>query len=293
MPVALHRDLSILLLFIVAMPGHFSEVKEPPSMAEAVKAGTTPRGLGVTDRRDPWWLPTSATAISLLLFIAYATYRGMVNADFRVGPYLSPFYSPDIEEWFGEGTKFGFSPAFLILWIPVFFRVTCYYFRKEYYRAFFLDPPGCAVGESRRHYRGETAFPLIIQNAHRYALYFALLLNAWLWVDAIRSFWYQGRLGIGVGSVVILLDTVLLSFYTLSCHSLRHLVGGRSDCFSCTLGGNLRYGAWRGVSILNLKHGLWGWASLFMVGLADFYVWMVASGRIHDLNTWGETLARS
>src|SRR6267378_2414818 len=108
-----------------------------------------------------------------------------------------------------------FSPAILILGAPLGFRATCYYYRKAYYRAFFLDPPACAVGESRPHrYSGESAFPLILQNLHRYFLYVALIFLIILWYDAVRAFWFAGGFGIGVGSLVLLTNIILLSLYT-------------------------------------------------------------------------------
>ena len=44
------------------------------------------------------------------------------------------------------------------------FRLTCYYYRKAYYRSFWLSPPACAVAEPHGKYTGETRFPLILQN---------------------------------------------------------------------------------------------------------------------------------
>ena len=102
-------------------------------------------------------------------FGLYATLRAFEGKFFEVGPYLSPFYSPLID---ASHHWWRFSPALLILAFPLGFRVTCYYYRKAYYRAFFLDPPGCAVGEpAHRNYRGETGFPFVLQNLHRYFLY--------------------------------------------------------------------------------------------------------------------------
>src|SRR5205809_527998 len=68
-----------------------------------------------------------------------------------------------------------FSPAFFILWAPGLFRLTCYYYRGAYYKAFWADPPACMVSEPRKTYLGEHSFPLILQNLHRYLLYFALV----------------------------------------------------------------------------------------------------------------------
>src|SRR6267143_1578919 len=167
---------------------------------------------------------------------------------------------------------------------PLGFRATCYYYRKAYYRAFFLDPPACAVGESpRRNYRGETAFPFILQNVHRYFFYLAVLFIAFLWHDAISSFFFDGRFGVGVGTLVLTLNVSLLSLYTFSCHSLRHLAGGKLDCFSCANFGRSRFAAWRVSTFLNERHMLFAWCSLVSVGFADFYVRMVACGAIRDL----------
>lgn len=244
-----------------------------------------PHGFGKTSRRDAWWATPLATFFVLLLFIVYATWAALQNANYAFGPYLSPFYSPEI---FGSsphamfGPKPGwwpgwlpFSPALLILPFPALFRFTCYYYRGAYYKAFWADPPACAVSEPRSGYTGENGFPLIMQNVHRYFLYAALIFLVFLWKDAIQSFWFDGSFGIGVGSLVLLLNTVLLTLYTCSCHSLRHLVGGRFNrlskkplslaCYSCVTG-------------LNKKHMLFAWCSLFGVMFADLYVRLCASG---------------
>ena len=174
-------------------------------------------------------------------------------------------------------------PALLILWAPLGFRATCYYYRKAYYRAFFLDPPACAVGEAKHKYRGETGFPFLLQNLHRYFLYVALIFLIILWYDAIHAFWFNGTFGIGAGSLVLLANIILLTLYTFSCHSLRHIIGGKVDCFSCVTAGGPRHAAWRGTSFLNEHHMLFAWMSLFSVGLADLYIRLVASGTIQDL----------
>jgi hypothetical protein len=238
-------------------------------------------GFGKTMRRDAWWLELIPVVIVLGAFGIYATVRAFEGAYYEWGPYLSPFYSPLIDP---QHRWWPFSPAILILGGPLGFRATCYYYRKAYYRAFFLDPPACAVGESRSHrYSGETRFPFILQNLHRYFLYLALIFLIILWYDAVRAFSFDGSFGIGVGSLVLLANIVLLSFYTFSCHSLRHIVGGKLDCFSCVAFGGPRHTAWRGASFLNEHHMLFAWLSLFSVGLADLYIRLVASGSIHDL----------
>ncbi len=247
-------------------------------MAEVQAAGGR---FGDTLRRDAWWIEIVPVIIVLGAFGIYATLRAFEGRYYEWGPYLSPFYSPLIDE---HHHWWPFSPALLILAGPLGFRVTCYYYRKAYYRAFFLDPPACAVNEGRKPgYRGETAFPLILQNVHRYFLYFAVLFLVFLWRDAIHAFFFDGNFGVGVGTVVLLVNIILLTLYTLSCHSLRHLAGGNLDCFSCAAFGGPRHGAWRRLSVLNEHHMFFAWVSLFSVGLADLYVRLVSCGAIRDL----------
>jgi hypothetical protein len=249
-------------------------------MAEGSTA-TGNRGFGATLRRDAWWIEIAPVVIVLGAFAVYATIRAFEGNYYRWGPYLSPFYSPLIDpghRWWP------FSPALLILAGPLGFRATCYYYRKAYYRAFFLDPPACAVGErTGRRYRGETSFPFVLQNVHRYFLYLAVIFLAFLWYDAIHAFFFDGRFGVGVGSLILLGNIALLSLYTLSCHSLRHLAGGSIDCFSCATFGGARYGFWKGASRLNERHMLFAWLSLIGVGLTDLYVRLVACGAVHDV----------
>ena len=104
-----------------------------------------------------------------------------------------------------------------------------------------------------------------------------------LWHDVIKAFDFDGHFGIGLGTLVLTTNVVLLTLYTFSCHSLRHLAGGKLDCFSCATFGKPRHAAWRGVTFLNERHMLLAWCSLISVGSADFYVRLVASGAIHDL----------
>ena len=235
--------------------------------------------LGSTDRRDKWWVEPALVGIGFAIFIIYATVRAFMGSYYEWGPYLSPFYSPKIVlSWFS------LSPAFLVLWIPAGFRATCYYYRKAYYRAYFLDPPACAVGHlGGNTYNGENAFPYVLQNLHRYFLYLAIVIIGFLWYDAIAAFNWDGSFGIGVGSLIMLANVILLSNYTFGCHAFRHLVGGKLDCFSCSSRAKSRFKVWEWVTKLNEHHMFWAWFSLFSVGFTDFYIWMVASGAIQDL----------
>jgi len=274
---------------------------------------TIPKQLrfGETTRSDAWWMQPVAVFLGFSAFIVYSTWAafegtatdhcfywlGGSNPYANGANYLSPFFSPEL---FSVSTDappavFGalpaiwpgwlpFSPGFLVMWIPAGFRFTCYYYRGAYYKAFWLDPVNCAVGEPRKGYLGEKYLPLILQNIHRYFLYLALVFIFILGRDAFDALWFKddtgtSHFGLAIGSLVLIVNVVLLAGYTLGCHSLRHLVGGFLDskskasaCASC----------YNAVSCLNKKHMLWAWMSLFWVGFTDFYIRMCATGVWHD-----------
>ena len=248
----------------------------------------TRRGFGETTRRDLWWLPSLLTFLGFSAFIVYSTWAAFQGEHYRFGPYLSPFYSPELlgskTAWFGDKpswipTWIPFTAALMILWAPGGFRFTCYYYRGAYYKAFWADPPGCAVGEPRHDYRGERKFPLIIQNIHRYFLYLALIFVIILAYDAYEAFHFADGFGIGVGTIVLCLNVLLLGSYTLGCHSLRHLVGGRNDTLSNK---PVQHALWRFVSVLNRRHMMFAWFSLFWVGFSDVYVRLCSMGVFTD-----------
>jgi hypothetical protein len=248
------------------------------------------RPFGQTMRRDAWWVQPVLVLLGLSTFIVYSTWAAFQGEHYAWGPYVSPFYSPEIfgsvHSWFGPKPSgwpgwLPFSPALLILWGPGFFRFTCYYYRGAYYKAFWADPVSCTVGEPRKRYLGEASFPLIMQNVHRYFLYVALLFLGFLTYDVWQAMWFQDPLtqrvsfGIGVGTLVLAGNVILLGGYTFGCHSLRHLVGGLADQFSKA---PVRQRAYTCVSCLNRRHMFWAWTSLFGVGFADLYVRMCSMG---------------
>ncbi len=251
-----------------------------------------------TLRKDAWWALPATVVLVLGSFIVYSTWAALQNAHYYAAPYLSPFYSPCISKsclhaTFGYGfPDFTFpvigivSPAFLILWGPGLFRLTCYYYRKAYYRSFWLAPAACAVRDVKRGYTGETRFPLILQNFHRYAWYVAVIFIVLLTWDALLAFRFPvpgggHRFGIGVGTLVMWINVILLAGYTFSCHSCRHVCGGHVDMFSKA---PTRYGLWHVVTRLNERHPMFAWLSLFSVGLADLYIRLVSMGVIRDLH---------
>ena len=240
-----------------------------------------------TQRSDRWWFEPLWTAFGFLCFVIYTTWA-MFQGDYYwwsagvegFGGYLSPFYSPLIfinpiangaapmdHSWFGSWPEWWpnlipASPAILILAGPLSFRMTCYYYRKFYYRAYFMSPPGCSVkGIRNKKYKGETAL-LIFQNLHRFTLYIAIGIIFILSYDAILSFFQGGKFGVGVGSIILTINPILLIGYTIGCHAFRHLIGGKKDCFTCPNGKPaFRFRVWKGASWLNGHHMMWAWIS--------------------------------
>jgi hypothetical protein len=231
--------------------------------------------------RPLWWLQPLIVVVVLGGFAGYAFWSVVIaSTGWEFGNYLSPFYSPLLQFGFWP-----FSPAILIAGFPLMFRATCYYYRKAYYRSFFFDPPACAIGEfgdarAKSRYAGEARFPNMLLNLHRFFLYAALIVLAFLWIDTARAFVFDGRFGIGLGSVLFLVNVGFLSLYTFSCHSLRHLAGGGLDCLSCS---RARLSVWQTLSRINPNHGLFAWLSLFSVVFTDVYVRLLSAGMVVDL----------
>jgi hypothetical protein len=261
-------------------------------------------GFGATARTDGWRGLPAITFIVFSTFVVYTTWALLQAKNYYADPYLSPFYSPlvfvkagvqggaPLDHAFFSGWPSWWpsflpaSPAIFVLVFPLTFRMSCYYYRKAYYRSFAGSPPGCAVGPlaGKRKYNGETKL-LLIQNLHRYAMYAALAFIFFLGKDAVEAFFRGGKFGVGVGSIILTINVFLIAAYTFGCHSLRHLVGGRKDCMSC--GENtITLGTWKKVSWFNARHMQFAWLSLVWVMVTDVYVRLCASGVITDLNTW-------
>ena len=264
-----------------------------PTAGTGVFSKTRARISARSLRTDRWWIPPVATALGLAAFVIYSTIRSYVRSAYWVPDYhyLTPFYSPCLSTSCVPGsshfgTPFGEIPgilplAFLSLPFLLGFRLTCYYYRKAYYRSVWQSPPACAVAEPHKRYTGESRLPLIIQNVHRYFFYVAVIITLINTYDAIGA--YHGRdggFGIGLGTLILTGNVVLLWGYTISCHSCRHAVGGRLKHFSAH---PVRYWMWTQVSKLNTHHMAFAWITLATLVLTDFYVMLVASGTISDL----------
>src|SRR5713226_4907092 len=216
------------------------------------------RSFGQTMRPDVWWTQPLFVFLGLSSFIVYSTWAAFQGTHYFFGNYISPFYSPEIfgsspHSWFGPKptwwpTWLIFSPALLILWAPGGFR-------------------------------------LLMQNVHRYFLYLALIFIGILSYDVWKGLWFANPVtgytsfGIGIGTIVLAINVVLLGGYTFGCHSLRHFIGGFRDQLARSTSSFQTY---RCVTCLNQRHMLWAWLSLFWVGFTDLYLRLCSMGIWHD-----------
>ncbi len=282
-------------------------LQSQPGTPAAASGSTAPAsGIGApgrarigarTLRRDRWWLSPLLTVLGLSAWLLYGLVRTSTQKYYWVPDYhyLTPFASPCLSSSCAPGsshfgTPFGAFPPlvpYAILTLPflLLFRLTCYYYRKAYYRSFWLSPPACAVAEPHARYTGETRFPLIVQNLHRYFFYAAVLISLINTYDAFAAFHGKGGgFGLGLGNLVLLANVVLLWAYTLSCHSCRNIVAGRLNHFSRH---PVRYRLWMQVSRLNRHHMGLAWITLASLVVADAYVALVSAGVLSDLRFVG------
>jgi hypothetical protein len=219
----------------------------------------------------PNWLYPTFVVTALSLFGLYAVWVVFFNQQGRFGPYLSPFFSPNVH----VGPV---PPAIWVAWAPLAFRLTCYYYRKAYFRSFFWHPRSCAVGEPRRSstYRGETGF-WAFNNLHRYAFYVTFVQVGFLWYDVFAAFFPGRGVHLGLGALIMFVNVICLSGYTFGCHAFRHLAGGGADCLGCH---RARLRLWTGITVLNVRHGAWAWASLVTVLATDVYIRLLITGVI-------------
>jgi len=247
----------------------------------AVESALSPRPASAREASPgrAWWIEPALTVICYSAFVIYATWSVFDQVNVVFYPYVSPFFSL----WLGFGLIRVPIIGILLAAVPLGLRGSCYYYRKSYFRSFFWDPPACAIQELKRgRYRGETRFPWVLNNYHRYFLILSLITLVFLWADVVRAFTYQGSFFIGLGSVFMLVNVILLSLYTLTCHSFRYLMGGRIDAFSRVLFGR----AWHRIAMLlnyaNPRHGFYAWVSMFSVALTDVYIRLLMAGVIHE-----------
>ena len=92
-----------------------------------------------------------------------------------------------------------------------------------------------SAGRDRTRRWIDGAMTALFTSTGAVAILFIFLI--FLWQDAWEALWWDNgaggkEFGIGVGSIVMLVDVTLLSGYTLGCHSTRHVIGGMLDRIS-------------------------------------------------------------
>jgi hypothetical protein len=267
-----------------------------PRQASGVFSPTRAELPQRTLRTDNWWMSPLIADLGFAAFVIYATVRAFMQKWYYVADYhyLTPFYSPCVSKGCTPEASH-FWPQFLPDWpilpyaalsLPflLLFRLTCYYYRGAYYRSVWQSPTACAVAAPHAKYTGETRLPLLVQNTHRYFFYIAGIISVINTYDAIVAFHSPTGFGFGLGNIILVVNVILLWTYTLSCHSCRHIAGGRLKHFSKH---PVRYWMWTQISKLNTRHKLYAWVTLGTLMLTDFYVMLVASGAISDLRFVG------
>lgn len=251
----------------------------------------------LTVRTDNYKRAPYGFAALIAFFAVYSVVRIFMNGDYYVKAfnYLTPMYSPCVAENCVPGSAdfghwlpsipFGIPMAILVFPILAGFRTTCYYYRKAGYRGLWAAPLACGVPEPHKKYSGETRFPLIIMNWHRFFWMLAavlLLVNTW---DVVKAFDGENGVRLGLGTVLMAVNCLLLWGYTVSCHAARHILAGRINNFSKH---PVKYQIWTFISRVNPKHGNFAMASLISVITTDFYIALLShleSSGVH-LASW-------
>jgi hypothetical protein len=210
---------------------------------------------------------------SFILILAVGSYALIAYPVAAFNGYIDPFYSPTV----------------LIVPIPGLFRLTCYAYRKDYHRHLLHHPLACDNPERddkpSRHYTGERNAVFLLENLHRYFLYAGILILPFFYYDFYRSLIFADSLRFG--SLLILANALALTAWTLSCHALRHLIGGNIDCYSCAKAGGVRNSLWRAQSWWNSRHEALAWISLATIVIVDLYLRGLAAGLPLDFKLFG------
>lgn len=200
-----------------------------------------------------------------------------------LGIYLMMLYPVSYSSSTGLTDPF-YSPTVLVLPFVGLFRLTCYAYRKDYHRHVFNHPRNCEIGFRAefkgREYTGETRF-FRLENFHRYFMYFAVAILPFFYYDIYLSFVYQPGFTLTLGGLLLIVNTAFVTLYTFSCHAIRHLVGGNTDCFSCQH--QTRKRLFNGQTLINNHHETFAWLSLTMFFLVDLFIRATASGVIPNI----------
>jgi hypothetical protein len=117
-----------------------------------------------------------------------------------------------------------------------------------------------------------------IENLHRYFMYFSVLILPFFFYDFYIAVAYSGIFKITLGSLLLLANAVVVTVWVFSCHAVRHLTGGRVDCYGCKLAGKSRNKFFRFQSYFNVHHEALAWTSLILFISVDLYLRALSAG---------------
>ena len=201
------------------------------------------RSFGQTKRPDAWWVYPLLTFLGLSAFVVYSTWAAFQGKHYTYGPYLSPFYSPELfgdspHAWFGAAAVVVAELAAVLAGAadplgarPGSASPATTTAARTTRRSGPTRPPAPSASRARATSARATAarppehpplLPVRRGAVHRHA---GLRRDQGVLVPTRRR-----SFGIGVGTLVLIVNVILLGGYTFGCHSLRHLIGGRHDC---------------------------------------------------------------
>ena len=128
--------------------------------------------------------------------------------------------------------------------------------------------------DAAKSYTGETRFPFLLQNIHRYFFYLSLVILAFLWWDSTLAFRFPDGFGwASARSCCSSMPPCCRCLVFPATHA--GVCGGYLNSFHSAPG---KYKTWTFISKLNEKHMEFAWVSLIWVGLTDVYVRLLAMG---------------
>jgi hypothetical protein len=79
-------------------PVHPGQFRESGGVMQGIPVEATHRGFGRTMRPDTWWALPRSIFVGLSAFVASETWAAFQGEHYTFGPYLSPFYAPEIAD---------------------------------------------------------------------------------------------------------------------------------------------------------------------------------------------------
>ena len=114
-------------------------------------------------------------------------------------------------------------------------------------------------------------------------LFLAIAILLVKWYDVVHSMHIMSGFILDVGTIVLAIESALLTMYVTSCHAFRHVIGGRLDRWTTGTSGLMgKMHDFVSKKWINKSHGFWFWTSLSFVFIGDIFIMMVANGTIPE-----------